>query len=313
MKIGLIADDFTRINLEMEDGLRIINLSPNNWKYLLAVHSIDVLLVESAWRGFKNKWQRRIAKYEIDAVDVQLNKIIEHCKKKKIPCIFWNKEDPVNYERFKHNLPAFDVCLTTEVEKAAQYKKDFNNLKDVVVAPFFFQPKLHNPCKEEVLPELSQKFVFCGGLYANEFPDRAKRLRDGISSIGRENVVVYDRFNAQESEWNSIKGISIQPAFSYENSKKYYQSGVAHINVNSFDGSSTMFSRRMLELVASGTHVIDLTSYKGKGILSEFVTQVSSKNDTIKALDATAPDIDFQYLLETYSANSFVNKLIKYI
>lgn len=309
----MIADHFTRINLEMEAGVKIVNLTPLGWRFDMTIHNIDLLLVESAWLGYKNKWRRKVASYGQSDISDALKSIVEYCRQKKIPTIFWNKEDPINYERFKHNLSMFDVCLTTEVEMVSQYKKNFLNLKNVEVAPFFFQPKLHNPWKEKELPELSQKIVFCGGLYAKEFPNRAKRLRDGMTDIGRENVVVYDRFNTHESEWSSIKGINIQPAFSYENSKKYYQSGVAHINVNSFDGSSSMFSRRMLELIASGAHVLDLTSFKGKGDLSKFVTQVSNKNDTIKAFKAIPPTIDFQYLLENYSANSFANKLIKYI
>lgn len=313
MRIGLIADDFTRINLEMEGGIKVINLAPLSWRLNLALNHIDVLLVESAWRGFKNKWQGKIASYGLDEINIQLSSLLAYCKQKKIPCVFWNKEDPINYERFKHNLRGFDFCLTTEVKKVSTYRKDFKNLKDVAVMPFFFQPKLHNPSRGVVLPSLAEKVVFCGGLYEKEFPDRARRLRQGVEYVGSENVAIYDRFYTGNSEWNSINGISINAAFSYENSKKYYQSGLAHISVNSFDGSSTMFSRRMLELVACGAHVIDLTEYKGKGILSTFVTQVSDKNDTIKAFEMGAPSIDFDFLVEKYSANNFINILKNYI
>ena len=309
MKIGLIADDFTRINLEMEAGIKVINLSPKSWRVDLALNSIDVLLVESAWRGFKGKWQRKIAKYEMDNLDLQLNKLITYCRGKKIPSIFWNKEDPVNYERFKHNLHSFDICLTTEETMIPRYKQNFNNLKDVAIMPFFFQPALHNPSKGEV----SEKVVFCGGLYSTEFPDRANRLKKGIDFIGGENVVVYDRFNSNNTEWNSIKGVEVAAAFSYNNSKKHYQSGLAQINVNSFDGSSTMFSRRMLELIACGAHVIDLTAYKGKGDLSQYVTQVSNKNDMIKAFEVSATCVEFDYLVELYSAGNFINTLKNYI
>ena len=313
MKIGLIADDFTRINLEMEEGLKIINLSPATWRFDLALHNIDVLLVESAWLGFKGKWQHKIAKYDIDTMNQQLKNIVDYCNKRKIATIFWNKEDPVNYGRFKHNLNGFKVCLTTEKNMISEYRKNYKDLSDVSVMPFFFQPKLHNPKPVKRISELRDKVVFCGGLYATEFPERSERLKESINAIGVENVVVYDRFNRKVPGWEVIEGLDIKPSFNYQNSKVHYQSGLAQINVNSIDGSNTMFSRRMIELIACGANVVDITRFKGSSILSPFVKQVTNKNDIIKALETDAPCIDYNYLVEHYSAATFLKKLETYI
>lgn len=312
MKIGLIADDFTRINLEMEEGLTVINLSPATWRFDLTLHNIDVLLVESAWLGFKGKWQHKIAKYDNKNMNQQLKNLVDYCNKRKIPAIFWNKEDPVNYDRFKHNINNFKVCLTTEKNMIDEYRKSFRNLADVSVMPFFFQPKLHNPKPIACIPELESKVVFCGGLYVSEFPDRSKRLKESIDALGVENVVVYDRFNRKVPGWELIERIEIKPSFDYKNSKVHYQSGIAQLNVNSIDGSNTMFSRRMIELIACGAKVLDVTRFKESSILSPFVTQVVNKKDVIKALEVDTPPIDFNYLVEHYSVASFIKKLKTY-
>ncbi len=175
--------------------------------------------------------------------------------------------------------------------------------------PFFFQPKLHNPQAGNVIEDLSEKTVFCGGLYATEFPGRAVRLNNAIDALEPQNVVVYDRFKQGDSSWQEFKGLDVRPPFTYEHSKSYYQAGRNHLNVNSVDGSKTMFSRRMLELLACGAHVIDLTNYKDKGVLSPFVTQVKTKKEALAAVNCKRPEVDFNHLNEQYSVKNFTQKI----
>ena len=59
-RIALIADEFTQIALAPEAD--IIHLTPNNWRLqLLGRKAPDMLFVESAWRGYKNSWQGKLA------------------------------------------------------------------------------------------------------------------------------------------------------------------------------------------------------------------------------------------------------------
>jgi len=313
MKVGLIADEFTRVILELEPDVSLVNLTPMDWWFKFQIHSIDFLLVESAWLGYKEAWKGKIAKYNTQQQSQSLNKLLAYCKKKGIPTVFWNKEDPLNYERFQHNLDGFDVCLTTEKDLVGQYKKQFPNLKHVGVQSFFFQPEIHNPKKDEVVNGLDDQVLFCGGLYQQEFPERASRLIAGINSVGKENVVIFDRFDKRGNGWNEYSDFDIRKPFSYKDSKKYYQSGVAHFNANSLDGSETMFSRRLIELLACGSKVLDLTHMSGKSVLSPYVYQVSSSHDIKQALEAPALTIDYDHLLEDYSSTSFIKKLHQFL
>ena len=308
MTIGLIADEFTDLLLSLEEEVKLIRLTPNNWRFMTWIHKLDCLLVESAWRGHRGKWSKKIAFYENFWPD-HLKKLVEFCKSKKIPTVFWNKEDPINFKRFKHNVVDFDVCLTTEEELVNEYKKLMDKTCHVSVQSFFYQGKLHSQKFNVRLEEYKNKYLFAGGLYLHEFPDRARRLLMAVDALGSQNMIVFDRFKGMQDGWPSIDYLKIENPFNYRDSLKVYQSGIMHLNVNSCDGSRTMFSRRMLELIVSGAHVMDLTNHKGKSCLSEFVTQVSTKEEIMKAKDSEKPKVDFGFIEEKFSVKNFLNKL----
>lgn len=313
MIIGLVADEFTTATLKYEQGLTLVLLDPDFWRMQLSYRQIDVLLVESAWLGVKGKWHKKIAHYANVKLDNTLENITRYCRKKGVPTIFWNKEDPVHYQRFAHNLAFFDICLTTEESLVSKYRQRFPQLKAVKTMPFFFQPKLHNPQRGKQIGRLAQDIIFCGGLYEQEFPDRAKRLFMAMDALKDEGITVFDRFNQGDNVWPRHKGVKCEPAFNYLDSKKFYQAGHAHISVNTCDGSKTMFSRRMLELLACGSKVINITNYKNKGLLSHLTLQASNVADLKEALYKPTPMIPFDFLEENYSVNHFVEILNHHI
>ena len=85
MKVGLIADEFTRVILELESDVDLVNLTPMDWWLKLKIHSIDILLVESAWLGYKDAWKGKIARYNTQQQSQSLNKLLAYCKKKRNP------------------------------------------------------------------------------------------------------------------------------------------------------------------------------------------------------------------------------------
>ena len=312
MKIGLIADEFTRVCLELEDGVEIVNLTPNNYMLEVAFKNLDAVLVESAWLGYDATWKGHIASYAQQKKIKHIKLLSKLARYKKTPLVFWNKEDPIGFERFKHQIEYFDVCLTTDVNKLPDYKRRLTAKQKIDVQPFFFQPKLHNSNTVPIDKPLANKVIFCGGYYGQEYPDRAARLDQAVSVIGKEKIVVFDRFKSGLSSWQCYKGgknLDVRPAFDYTDSKFFYHQGSAHINVNSIDGLRSMFSRRMLELIACNQKVIDLTQNKNKSLLSDFVIQVSNKNEILESLNKDKPNIDFQYLISEFSVNSFIQKL----
>jgi hypothetical protein len=313
VKIGLIADEFTTTLLKYEPGVEVILIDPDFWRVQFFSNNIDILLVESAWLGVKGKWHRKIAKYDNMPVNITLKKITTYCRKKNITTVFWNKEDPVHFNRFVHNLDFFDICFTTEELLIDEYKKLFPHLKVIDTTSFFFQPRLHNPTKGKVISSLSKDIIFCGGLYESEFPERAERLFMALDAYSDKSLTVFDRFNKGNNSWLDYQGFNRKQTFDFIDSKMYYQSGFAHINVNTCDSSRTMYSRRMLELLACGSKVIDITKHKGKCVLSHLTLQASNTTELKMILDKPAPTSQFDFLEENYSVANFINKLSHYI
>ncbi|BAJ00588.1 CgeB family protein [Shewanella violacea] len=314
MRIGLIADQFTHVALALEPNIDIVALSPQLWRIQLIFKPVDILLIESCWQGNDGQWRNMIASYSNHSKCKTIKQLTSYCRQKKIPTVFWNKEDPIHYDRFKHNIEYFDVCLTTEKELVKHYKQTFPHLKMVANQAFFFQPRIHNPEIGKRLEVLSRKIIFCGGLYKNEFPLRAQQLEMAATTLGSK-LVVFDRFEHSDNSWELSKNIARKTGFKYIDSKSYYQSGLAHLNVNTCDGSETMISRRLIELLACGTNVIELTNFKGKHFLSQYVHQVSSADELesayLKLSDDQTTIIEYQELVEHYSVSCFIRFLNK--
>ncbi|HGY8280956.1 TPA: glycosyl hydrolase family 1, partial [Escherichia coli] len=57
--IALIADEFTTYGLAPDAD--ILPLTPFDWRWKLRLFKPDFLFVESAWRGYRNSWQGKIA------------------------------------------------------------------------------------------------------------------------------------------------------------------------------------------------------------------------------------------------------------
>lgn len=310
MKIGLIADEFTRLCFEMEPELSVVNLTPRNFFHKIVSARPDIVFIESAWRGVNDSWRGLL----VDPKAGRLTPIIllcKLCRTLKIKVVFWNKEDPVHHNRFSHLAALSDICLTTDESSVKKYQQLRGKVKKPIgVQPFFFQPALHNAKKTESNDALSEKVIFCGGLYKEEFPDRYRRLNQAIDTLaGTERLIVYDRFESCRSSWSVMDRVEIKSAFNYIDSKYYYQQGVAQLNVNSIDGLVSMFSRRLLELLACDAKVIDLTAHKGKGLLSEFVLQASTGTEVKQSLEKEKPLIDHAFLLENYSVRSALNRI----
>ncbi|PKH04237.1 hypothetical protein CXF72_01825 [Psychromonas sp. MB-3u-54] len=98
-------------------------------------------------------------------------------------------------------------------------------------------------------------------------------------------------------------------SFLYQDSKKHYQSGRIHLNVNTCDGSKTMLSRRLIELLACGATVIDITNHKNVNLLSRFVYQIATKKEFEKVIRHSNININHQFLVDNYSVNCLIERL----
>ncbi|MEK9651584.1 MAG: glycosyltransferase family 4 protein, partial [Poseidonia sp.] len=88
----VIMDEFSTTALASDATL--IRPTPENWLSLLNEHSVDMLVVESAWEGNDKTWHRKVGWYSEDDI-ADLKNLVEACRSRNIPTVFYNKEDPV--------------------------------------------------------------------------------------------------------------------------------------------------------------------------------------------------------------------------
>jgi len=250
MKIATILDTFSYEVFSPEAEL--VQLTPQDWEKELTTLSPDMLFVESAWRGKDDTWSGQIRH-----PSGKLKKIIQYCNKYNIPTVFWNKEDPYHTYDFLETAQLFDFVFTTDIECIPIYKQYLQH-NHIYLLPFACQPKIHNPIEKY---QRKDAFVFAGSYYAY-FPERNKYFKEAVRTISNISTLdIYDRNYGNTNNSSLIYPPEYHPLIKgkldYHEIDKAYLGYKYALNLNSMTTSPTMFSRRVFELMASNTLVIN--------------------------------------------------------
>ena len=274
LKVALIADEFTYNSFK--DEFNAIVLEPDSWRAQFEAAQPDIFFCESAWSGIDPKrrpWKGKIYASVNFARENRtiLLEILAYCRQKGIPTLFWNKEDPTHYPDRKHDFvktaALFDYVFTSAAECVAQYKQDYG-LKHVFALPFATNPRLFNPLQSA---ERSNKVVFAGSWYANHV-ERSKvmeQILDSLIANGYEPEI-YDRYYGDPDPlhiWPEKYLPFIKPGQPHDQMPAVYKSSQLGLNFNTVTESSTMFARRVFELMSSNTLVV---SNYAKGVAEMF-------------------------------------------
>ncbi|MBC2390710.1 CgeB family protein [Listeria booriae] len=277
LQVACIFDEFTRTCYEKE--VNLISFSPDNWREILEKTRPHFLFVESAWRGNDGAWEYKIAKYNNQKKD-ELHNLLHWCQEQGIPTVFWNKEDPVHFDKFIETAERFDYIYTTDADMIPKYQERAGH-KNVFVQPFAAQPAMHNPIQLEA-PRID-KMCFAGSYYRNRHEERRKDMEDVLDVAMDYGLAVYDRNYGKNSKDKAMFEFPdrykpvVLGSLAYSDMALAYKGYKYMININSIKYSPTMFSRRVFEGLASGTPV--LSSYS-KGIKRIFGDLVMISEDT---------------------------------
>src|SRR5699024_10920205 len=166
--VAFIGDTFTSDTFIPE--LNAIQILPNNWRTIYEQQTIDALFIESAWMGNDGAWHGIVGYYS-DETHAPLSYLIQHSLNLGIPVMFWNKEDPVHFNRFKKTASMCDYVFTTDARTIVDYNQQPDNvIRTVASAPFSAQPLLHNP-----LPSTRDKnedIAYGGTYYGDKYATR---------------------------------------------------------------------------------------------------------------------------------------------
>jgi len=254
MKIALIADDLTRISLELEDNVKIYNVTPFNYKFVFQIFKPDFLFVESAWQGYKNTWKYKIASYPDVPTrsNKKLKKVVSYAKDLGIPTIFWNKEDDVHHNRFIDSAILFDYIFTVDINSIPRYQKRVNVPINLLM--FAVQPKIHHFTGFNFQ---YKKVNFVGSFSRHIHTKRREWQEMFFNTICKEGYEI-DVFNRNSNRNPSIYGypklkcLNEFPKLSYFKTPEVYKNYLISLNVNTITNSMTMFSRRLIEILACG-------------------------------------------------------------
>ncbi|WP_336707792.1 glycosyltransferase [Oerskovia sp. USHLN155] len=260
LEIGLIADEFTTKSLQGSIGVRL--LSRANWAHEL--EGLSFVLIESAWKGNDAQWYRGVGRYSDDEHrDIQ--GLIETCRRLAIPTVFWNKEDPVHTSRFLETARLCDHIFTVDANLIPLYRSAAGeSTKTVSSMPFFAQPRIHSPLDRG---ESSEPTVaYAGTYYGDRYAERTSDLHRLLSASKQTGLAIYDRQSIDPDSPYKFPAEfreAVRGGLSYDSVLEKYRTHVAHLNVNSVRDSPTMYSRRVVEIAASGGVVL---SGPGRGV-----------------------------------------------
>lgn len=254
-KIALISDKLTHDSLEAESCIKIKNITPLNHKIVLKFWKPDILFVESAWQGYKNKWKYKIASYP----DVpkrnnkKLEKVVSYAKKLGIPTVFWNKEDGIHFNRFIESAKLFDYIFTVDENCIPKYKEIVGKEVKVNTLLFAVQSKFHNFTGFN-FKHTQANFV---GSYSTHVHNKRRYWQEMMFKVAskKNGLVIFDRNSDRKSSnyrYPDFNNMKVFPSVSYEQTAQIYKDYMISLNVNTIEDSPTMFSRRLVEIIACG-------------------------------------------------------------
>lgn len=282
--LGLIADQFTTDTLA--SAVKVVPLSPENWREELAQQPIDAMFVESAWKGNDWQWHKKVGYYS-DEEFAPLSELLAHCRVQGIPSLFWNKEDPVHFDRFRKTAALCDHVFTTDSRRIIPYLATPGALSQTASSgPFYASPKIHN-----LLPstrEWQATAAYGGTYYGKRYPERTEYMDKIMSAAAPLGLTIYDRqHDDPESPYKypGPLGGYVAGSLSYEEMIQAYKAHPVQINVNSVLDSPTMFSRRVVETAACGSPLISGPALGMNRYMEEAGHIVRTESDAAQALE----------------------------
>lgn len=275
-KIASIMDEFTFNSFNPE--VQLYRLDFHKWKSELLFIQPDLLFIESAWVGNNGQWHRKVAYYD-DEQHNDIRELIKFAKNLNIPVVFWNKEDPVHYDRFIETAKLCNYIFTTDNGRVKQYIKDCGHT-NVDSLPFAAQPKNHNPIK--IQKERDPRVSFAGSYYRHH-EERSKDMDILLEASKEVGLVIYDR-NYEKTKKGQMPNHKyperynpyIKGSLPFNLIDKSYKGYKYMINVNTVKYSETMFSRRVFEGLLSGTPIISTYSLGMKKMFGDIINSSNS-------------------------------------
>ena len=281
--VAVILDKFSEFCWGYEANL--IGLTPRGWQRELEQSQPAFLLVESAWAGNNGAWRGMIAN-DSEQEWNPLGDLIQYCREHNISTVFWNREDPLNFDFFIDAAKKFDIVFTSDANSISRYKKLCGH-DHIYAMGFAAQPRLHNPCRGPSWPRHAVYFPRSG---INGHQDPVESLPSLIDPALCFDLHIFDcylnRTDLKSSSLPDRYQAAIRGSLSDEEMLTAYRCYDVMLNANSVTESPTMFPRRVLESLACGTPVVSTDSVGMSQMLGHHVSVTRCAKETADHLGA---------------------------
>ncbi len=287
LKIALLADELTRSCLAHE--CTVIDVPASGFAGMLRSAKPDLLLVESAWQGLDSSWKYKIASYPRHPLrsNRRLHKLVRTARDLHIPTVFWNKEDGVHFDRFVASAQLFDHVFTVDANCVPRYKAIVGSATSVGVLPFPVQPRFHN-FNGFNFASNDANFVGSYSTHIHEARRAWQNMTFGAVHDSGLKLTIYDRNSDRSSSiyrYPSWDGLVVRSAVPHAATAQIYKDHLISLNVNTVTDSPTMFSRRLVEILACGGIAVSSAALAIETMFRDFCHVVSTSEEASALFD----------------------------
>jgi spore maturation protein CgeB len=284
LKIALVTDYFTADCLSAE--CRVRTMTPKNYKEVIGDWKPDLVLVESAFHGVDGSWRYELAK---QPRVLRLSKpsaifrLVDFAKQGGVPTVFWNKDDGPFFDAFIDVAKVFDYVFTTDEECLDRYRQQVPAHVPVNILTIPFQPAFHNFTGFNFT---RNEACFTGSYYRRILNERRRFLDMVFDSCEQHGMRlnVFDRNHDRlsrhfEFRFPKMSQLHVHGKVPHRQTAEIYKSHTVSLNVNSVTNSATMFSRRLLEILACGGIAVTNSSRAVEKHFREFCHVLNSSEE----------------------------------
>lgn len=259
-RVGVILDEFSAQSFGFEWSTT--ELTRADWANEL--DGLDFVFVESAWNGNSGDWKFKLSGPSGPGTDIV--GLLTECRRRGLPTVFWNKEDPPHFEDFLPLAKLVDVVFTSDVRLVPDYQTRLGHDR-VAALPFAAQPAIHNPARP-ARNFAARDIAFAGMYFAHKYPERRQQMdlllgaAEAVSGRMEHGLEIFSRFLGTDERYQFPGNLAdrVVGGLPYRNLLTAYKHFKVFLNVNSVVDSPSMCARRIFEISAAGTPVVTTPS-----------------------------------------------------
>jgi spore maturation protein CgeB len=292
LTVAVILDPFSELGFRYEWNQ--VTFGPDDWQDVLSRTQPDLLFVESAWNGnaVRGQGRWRLHMTRDDRPSPELKALVAWCHSEGIPTVFWNKEDPPNYDRFLETARLFRQVFTADADRIPDYQRDLGHDR-IDLLPFAAQPRIHNPVRRS---PRKWDVAFAGTWFAAKHPERREQMEFVLGPARERGLHIWSRMQRGDKRYRFPLAYRkyVVGSLPYERMLAAYTSYKVFLNVNSVTRSKTMCSRRLFELSAAQTAVVSAPAASIEPFFGGTIEVVENAEETRRALDVLLTNAEYR-------------------